>query len=109
MTPDQVVMVFHASDGTLAWKRSLHSDSLATGDDPGYTDLDASGFFLFGTQQTIHVWRSSDGQDIWHGTTTARIVWQPQVVNGRLYLWQYDGTLEVIALQQESVLWRSIV
>ena len=109
MTPGQVVMVFHTSDGTLAWKRSLSSANLGLAPSSVYNDLDANGFFLFGNQQTINVWRSSDGQDTWHSTTTSRIIWQPQVVNGRLYLWQFDGTLEVIDLQQGSVLWRSIV
>lgn len=99
MTSDQVIMVFHADDGTLAWKKSLHSPDLNLTPSSVDTDLDTNGFFLFGSQQTIHVWRSSDGQD----------VWQPQVVNGRLYLWQFDGTLEVIDIQQGSVLWRSIV
>ncbi len=106
MTPDQVVMVFHASDGTLAWKRSLSSANLNLTSYSVYTDLDANGFFLFGNQQTINVWRSSDGRDVWHGAITSRIVWQPQVVNGRLYLWQFDGTLEVVDLQGGSVLWR---
>ena len=109
MTQDQVVMVFHANNGALAWKRPLTSDPLAASDTPGYTDLDASGYFLFGNQQTISVWRSSDGHNIWHGTTTSRIVWQPQVVNERLYLWQFDGTLEGVDLHSGNVLWRYIV
>jgi outer membrane protein assembly factor BamB len=109
MTQDQVVMVFHANNGTLAWKRPLNSDPFASSDNLGYTDLDASGYFLFGNQQTISVWRSSDGHNIWHGTTASRIVWQPQVVNNRLYLWQFDGTFEVVDLQSGTVLWRYIV
>ena len=108
MTPDFVVMAFHASNGTLAWKRSLSTTALNLTPGSVYTNFDANGFFLFGTQQAIHVWRSSDGQDIWHGTTTSRIVWQPRVVNRRLYLWQFDGTLEVVDLQSGTVLWSYI-
>ena len=106
MTQDQNVMVFHINNGVLAWQRSLSADPLAASNDPGYTDLNASGYFLFGNQQTISVWRSSDGRDIWHGATTSRIVWQPQVVNDRLYLWQFNGALEVVDLHSGSVLWR---
>ena len=109
MTQDQVVMAFHTNDGTLAWKRPLSTDPLAASGPPEYTDLDASGYFLFGNQQTVSVWRSSDGRDIWHGTTTSRIIWQPQVVNDRLYLWQFNGTLEVVDLHRGNVLWRSSV
>ncbi|MGH2497072.1 MAG: PQQ-binding-like beta-propeller repeat protein [Ktedonobacteraceae bacterium] len=108
ITQDHVVMAFHASNGTLIWKRPLNSDPLATSNNPDYTDLDASGYFLFGNPQTISVWRSSDGRDIWHGTTTSRIIWQPQVVNDRLYLWQFNGTLEVVDLHKGTMLWRYI-
>lgn len=106
MTQDQNVMVFHVNNGVLAWQRSLSTDPLATSGTPEYTDLDAGGYFLFGNQQTISVWRGSDGRDIWHGTTTSRIIWQPQVVNDRLYLWQFNGTLEVVDLHSGTILWR---
>lgn len=102
ITADQVVTVFHAKDGTLAWKRPL--SSAAT-----YTDLDADGFFLFGNTQTIDVWSNSDGQDILHTTTSSRIFWQPQVVNARLFLWEFNGTLEVVDLRSGNVLWHYIL
>ncbi len=102
MTASQVVMVFHAKDGTLAWKRPLNSSVL-------YTDIDADGFFLFGNDQAIDVWRSSDGRDILHTTTSSRIVWQPQVVNAHLYLWQFNGALEVVDLRIGNVLWQYVL
>lgn len=68
-----------------------------------------SGVILFGTKQTISIWYGSDGQDLWHTTTTSPIVWQPQVVNERLYLWKVDGTLEVVDLSSAGVLWHYIL
>lgn len=98
-TPDKMAFALSTQNGALLWQRIIVV--------PKFSLMVMNGvFFLDENGVLVSAWRSSDATLLWHFAASDSILWEPQLVDGLLYLRQFNGTMDVLRVSDGKVLWQ---